>query len=631
MQKALQILEQYWNYKSFRSVQGDIIQSVLEGNDTFGLLPTGGGKSLCFQVPAMVNEGICLVISPLVALMKDQVTQLQSRNIKAIALTGAIKSDELITLLDNCEYGNYKFLYLSPERLEQDWVLERIKALPIDLIAIDEAHCVSQWGHDFRPSYLKIKNLKLHFTKIPFIALTASATPEVQKDIIALLGLENPKLFKKSFARENLGYHIIKAEDKLYKIKQILQKNPEPSIIYVRNRKNCHDYASQLTTLGFKATFYHGGLPAKEKEANMNAWMKETHPIMVATSAFGMGIDKPNVKTVIHVNLPENLESYYQEAGRAGRDGEKAFAVLISSPSDVIQAESQFIAVLPDVAFLKEVYVKLCNYFQIAYGEGIALEFAFSLNHFCHQYKLPILKTFNALQFLDRQCIISMSNEQSEKVQVQFIIDSREVIRYISLNPNDEPILNSILRNYAGIFEMQTNVNTVFVAKNAGTTETNVLNLLEKLKGLQIIELFSTQNESKITFLEVREDERTINRVGKYLEKQNLNKQNQLASVIAYVSDELQCKNRLLLTYFGEKVTNDCGICSFCLKAKSKPLHFEDIRNQIRTAIQTGPKTSRALSEQFQIDEKLLLEVLSQLMEHNIIFINTKNQFTYRK
>lgn len=631
MQKALQILEQYWNYKSFRSVQGDIIQSVLEGNDTFGLLPTGGGKSLCFQVPAMVNEGICLVISPLVALMKDQVTQLQSRNIKAIALTGAIKSDELITLLDNCEYGNYKFLYLSPERLEQDWVLERIKALPIDLIAIDEAHCVSQWGHDFRPSYLKIKNLKLHFTKIPFIALTASATPEVQKDIIALLGLENPKLFKKSFARENLGYHIIKAEDKLYKIKQILQKNPEPSIIYVRNRKNCHDYASQLTTLGFKATFYHGGLPAKEKEANMNAWMKETHPIMVATSAFGMGIDKPNVKTVIHVNLPENLESYYQEAGRAGRDGEKAFAVLISSPSDVIQAESQFIAVLPDVAFLKEVYVKLCNYFQIAYGEGIALEFAFSLNHFCHQYKLPILKTFNALQFLDRQCIISMSNEQSEKVQVQFIIDSREVIRYISLNPNDEPILNSILRNYAGIFEMQTNVNTVFVAKNAGTTETNVLNLLEKLKGLQIIELFSTQNESKITFLEVREDERTINRVGKYLEKQNLNKQNQLASVIAYVSDELQCKNRLLLTYFGEKVTNDCGICSFCLKAKSKPLHFEDIRNQIRTAIQTGPKTSRALSEQFQIDEKLLLDVLSQLMEHNIIFINTKNQFTYRK
>lgn len=630
MQKALQILEQYWNHKSFRLVQEDIIQSVLDGNDTFGLMPTGGGKSLCFQVPAMVNEGLCLVISPLVALMKDQVAQLQSRNIKAIALTGGIKSDDLITLLDNCIYGNYKFLYLSPERLEQDWVLERIKTLPISLIAIDEAHCVSQWGHDFRPSYLKIKNLKSHFTKIPFVALTASATPEVQKDIVDLLGLENPKLFKKSFTRENLGYHIIKAEDKIYKIKQILQKNTGPSIIYVRNRKSCHDYAAQLNVLGFKATFYHGGLPVKEKEANMASWMKEVSPIMIATSAFGMGIDKPNVKTVIHVNLPENLESYYQEAGRAGRNGEKAFAVLISSPSDVIQAESQFITVLPDVPFLKEVYVKLCNYFQIAYGEGITQEFPFSLNYFCNQYKLPVLKTFNSLQFLDRQCIISLSNEQSEKVQVQFVIDSREVIRYISLNQNEEPILNSILRNYAGIFDVQTNVNTVFVAKNAGTTETNVLNLLEKLKGLQIIELFSTQNESKITFLEVREDDRTINRVGKYLEKQNLNKQNQLASVIAYVSDELQCKNRLLLTYFGEKVIEDCGICSFCLNKKQKTSNTEEIRNQIIEILKVTPKTSRELSEVFQIEEKELLTILKQLLEYNKIQINTKNQFTYR-
>lgn len=627
MQNALQILERYWHFKSFRSVQQDIIQSVLEGNDTFGLMPTGGGKSLCFQVPGMVNEGICLVISPLVALMKDQVAQLQSRNIKAIALTGGIKPDDLITLLDNCQYGNYKFLYLSPERLEQDWVLERIKSLPISLIAIDEAHCVSQWGHDFRPSYLKIKNLKVHFSKIPFVALTASATPQVQEDIVALLGLENPKLFKKSFARENLGYHIIKAEDKLYKIQQILQKNPGPSIIYVRNRKNCHDYASQLNTLGFKATFYHGGLPVKEKEANMNSWMKETHPVMVATSAFGMGIDKPNVKTVLHVNLPENLESYYQEAGRAGRDGEKAFAVLISSPSDVIQAESQFIAVLPDVSFLKEVYIKLCNYFQIAYGEGIAEEFSFSLTHFCQHYKLPVLKTFNALQFLDRQSIISLSNEQSEKVQVQFVIESREVIRYISLHQHDEPVLNSILRNYAGIFDMQTNINTVFVAKNAGTTETDVLNLLEKLKDLGIIEFFSTQNESKITFLEVREDDRTINRVAKYLEKQNLNKKNQLASVIAFVLDELQCKSRLLLTYFGEKTEKDCGICSYCLKTKSKVVNLDEIRNQIIAVLKVAPKTSRELSEVFQIEEHQLLSVLKQLLEYEKLSINTKNQF----
>jgi ATP-dependent DNA helicase RecQ len=627
LQKALHILEKFWNYSSFRDIQGDIIQSVLEGNDTFGLMPTGGGKSLCFQVPAMVNDGICLVISPLVALMKDQVAQLQSRDIKAIALTGGIKSDDIIMLLDNCEYGNYKFLYLSPERLEQDWVLDRIKALPISIIAIDEAHCVSQWGHDFRPSYLKIKKLKTFFTKIPFVALTASATPEVQKDIIELLGLDNPKVFKKSFARENIGYHIIKAEDKPYKIKQILQKNPQPSIIYVRNRKNCHDYSSQLNAMGFNTTFYHGGLPSKEKVANMNAWMSEQKPIMIATSAFGMGIDKPNVKTVIHINLPENLESYYQEAGRSGRNGEKAFAVLISSPSDIVHAQGQFISVLPDVPFLKEVYIKLCNYFQIAYGEGIGQEFPFSLNHFCQQYSFPILKTHNALQFLDRQSIIALTNEQSEKIQVQILVESKEMIRYISLHPNDAPILNVILRNYSGIFDMQTNINAFFIAKNAGTTEENVLNLLEKLKGLHVIDLLAMQNESKITFLEVREDDRTINRVGKYLDKQNLNKQNQLASVVTYVSDELQCKNRLLLTYFGEKVTQDCGICSYCLAKKTSKLNQEQIREKIITLLQEAPRTSRELLVIIAIEEKQLLEIVSQLVEHNIISINTKNQF----
>ncbi len=352
MQIALQILEKYWQYKAFRPVQEDIIQSVLDGSDTFGLMPTGGGKSLCFQVPTMVQQGLCLVISPLVALMKDQVNNLQSRGIKAIALTGTIKSDELINLLDNCEFGNYKFLYLSPERLEQDWVLDRLKTLPISLIAIDEAHCVSQWGHDFRPSYLKIKNLKSYFSKTPFIALTASATPEVKEDIMALLGLENPKIFQQSFARNNLGYFIIYAEDKMYKLNQILQKNQQSAIIYVRNRKNCHEYATQLEALGHKTTIYHAGLPVKEKEANMNAWMQDQKTVMIATSAFGMGIDKPNVKTVVHVNLPENLESYYQEAGRAGRNGEKSFAILISSPSDIIMAKGQFIAILPDTNFL---------------------------------------------------------------------------------------------------------------------------------------------------------------------------------------------------------------------------------------------------------------------------------------
>jgi ATP-dependent DNA helicase RecQ len=617
MQQALQILEKYWGYAAFRSVQEDIVRSVLDKKDTFGLMPTGGGKSLCFQVPGMVFEGICLVVSPLVALMKDQVAQLQNRNIKAIALTGSIKSDELIQLLDNCQFGNYKFLYLSPERLEQDWVLERIKGLPISLIAIDEAHCVSQWGHDFRPSYLKIKNLKTHFSKIPFIALTASATPQVQKDIIDLLALENPQIFKKSFARENLGYHIIKAEDKLYKIKQILQKNPQSSIIYVRNRRSCHEYAEKLRQMGFKTTFYHGGLPAKEKEVNMNLWMKDEVSVMIATSAFGMGIDKPNVKTVIHVNLPENLESYYQEAGRAGRDGEKAFGILICSPQDTIQAENQFISVLPDVAFLKQVYVKLCNYYQVAYGEGINEEFSFSLNQFCTKYQLSVIKVFNSLQFLDRQGIISLSNEYSEKAQVQFLIESKEVIRYISLHPEDELILGTILRAYPGVFDLQVNINTSFVAKKANVTEAKVLTLLEKLNQLQIIDYFAQQNESKITFLEVREDDRTINRVAKYLEKQNEVKKSQLNSVIEYVVDETSCKSKFLLNYFGESEERECGNCSYCVLKNKVQINKEDIQSKIVAIL--------------QVDEKEVLDILKQMLEYQIVSMNSKNQFTFNK
>lgn len=631
MQQALQILEKYWGYAAFRSVQEDIVRSVLDKKDTFGLMPTGGGKSLCFQVPGMFFEGICLVISPLVALMKDQVAQLQNRNIKAIALTGSIKSDELIQLLDNCQFGNYKFLYLSPERLEQDWVLERIKGLPISLIAIDEAHCVSQWGHDFRPSYLKIKNLKTHFSKIPFIAVTASATPQVQKDIIELLALENPQIFKKSFARENLGYHIIKAEDKLYKIKQILQKNPQSSIIYVRNRRSCYEYAEKLRQMGFKTTFYHGGLPVKEKEVNMNLWMKDEVSVMIATSAFGMGIDKPNVKTVIHINLPENLESYYQEVGRAGRDGEKAFGILICSPQDTIQAENQFISVLPDVAFLKQVYVKLCNYFQIAYGEGINEEFSFSLNQFCTKYQLPVIKVFNSLQFLDRQGIISLSNEYSEKAQVQFLIESKEVIRYISLHPEDESILGTILRAYPGIFDLQVNINTSFVAKKANVTEAKVLTLLEKLNQLQIIDYFAQQNESKITFLEVREDDRTINRVAKYLEKQNEVKKSQLNSVVEYVVEDKSCKSKFLLNYFGESEEKECGNCSYCILKNKEQINKEDVQDKIRIALNEKPMNSREIVAILQVDEKEVLNILKQMLEYQIVSMNSKNQFTLNK
>jgi ATP-dependent DNA helicase RecQ len=628
MQTALAILQKYWKHDQFRSLQNEIIDSVVSGKDTLAILPTGGGKSICFQVPALMQEGICLVISPLVALMKDQVANLQARNIKAIALTGGIRSEEMIDLLDNCQFGNYNFLYLSPERLQSDWILDRIKNLPINLIAIDEAHCVSQWGHDFRPAYLKISDLKKHFQKIPFLALTATATPRVKADIITETGLQNPTVFQKSFARDNIAYMVIEAEDKLYKIEQILKKNPEPSIIYVRNRRSCIDISNQLQSLGFKSTYYHGGLSPKEKDKNMALWMQEEVQVIVATNAFGMGIDKANVKTVIHIQLPDNIENYYQESGRAGRNGEKAFAVLLTSPSDALQAKNQFLSNLPDKAFLNSVYIKLCNYFQIAYGEGINEQFAFNLNHFCLKYNFPTLKTYTTIQFLDRQGIIGLSQEFSEKIKLQFLIPSKEVLRYISLNPNDEEIILTMLRAYPGIYDMQTVFNLDFIAKKSNHTSIEVQAVLQKLKQKNIIEYQAKNNDASILFNEIREDERTINRVAKYLERQNQLKKEQLQSVLHYTNEKQTCKNRLILDYFGEKIKEDCGICSYCISKKKVPTNTQSLSDKILKLLETEELNSREIQERTQADTATVIELLQHLLDQERIVIKTNNKYS---
>jgi ATP-dependent DNA helicase RecQ len=630
MPEALAILQKYWKHDKFRSLQKEIIDSVLNGQDTFALMPTGGGKSICFQVPAMMKEGICLVISPLVALMKDQVANLQKRNIKAIALTGGIKSDEMIDLLDNCQFGNYKFLYLSPERLQSEWILERIKGLPINLITIDEAHCVSQWGHDFRPAYLKISNLKTHFPKVPFLALTATATPKVKEDIIADLGLKTPNQFEKSFARENIAYMVFEVEDKLFRIEQILKKNPDPSIIYVRNRKSCLEISNQLQSLGFKATYYHGGLSAKEKDKNMQLWMEEKAQVIVATNAFGMGIDKANVKTVIHIQLPENIENYYQEAGRAGRNGEKAFAVLLTSESDIIQTENQFINVLPDKAFLNIMYVKLCNYFQIAYGEGIDEQFPFNLHHFCLKYEFPTLKTFNAMRFLDGQGVISLSQEFSEKISLQFLIPSKEVIRYTSLNPNDEEIILSILRTYPGIYEMQTAFNIQLIAKKSNHTEAEIQAVLHKLKEKEIIDYHSKSNDATLIFNEIREDERTISRVSKYLERQNQLKKEQLQSVLHYIKEKKTCKSKLILAYFGEKAKTDCGICSYCITKTKIKKNGTVLYKKIIELLQKEELSSREIQIKTKVSSDDVIFALQELLENEIIIIQKNNKYTLK-
>jgi ATP-dependent DNA helicase RecQ len=627
MQQALDILKKYWQHDTFRDPQDKIIRSVLEGHDTFALMPTGGGKSVTFQIPALMQEGLCLVVSPLVALMKDQVQNLEKRGIKAIALTGSLSVNEISDLLDNCRFGNYKFLYLSPERLQSDWIIERIKELPINLVAVDEAHCVSQWGHDFRPAYLKIASLKKHLPKVPFLALTASATKRVQQDIVTQLGLHNPVLFKKSFYRENIAYMVFETEDKLHRVQQMLTKNAGPSIIYVRNRKSCHDVSQQLQSLGFKATFYHGGLKEKEKEANMQAWLTEKAQVIVATNAFGMGIDKPNVKTVIHIQLPENLENYYQEAGRGGRDGEKAFAVLLLAPGDIKATQSQFIDVLPDKKILKEVYLKLNTFLKIAYGEGMDEVFPFNFNEFCNKYKFNPVKAYNAMQFLDRQGILILSKEFTEKISLQFIIPSKEVLRYISLNPAEEETILTILRNYTGIFEMEMAINTALVNRNAKTTEAELLQILQKLEQKGVIAFRTSGNDSSITFNEVREDEHTINRVSKFLLQQNEIKTKQFERVIDYVKNHDRCKSRLILDYFDEEVSTNCGMCSYCIAKSRPPKSPIEVATNILEMLKERGHDSREIESRFGLTPDETVFALQLLLDNDRIIIDGINHY----
>lgn len=626
-----QVLKQYWNHDHFRKPQREIIEAILEGHDAFVVMPTGAGKSICFQIPALIKDGICIVISPLVALMKDQVDNLKKRNIKAIALTGGIRQDEMSDLLDNCAYGNYKFLYLSPERLQSDWLVDRLRNLPVNLIAIDEAHCVSQWGHDFRPAYLKIGALREEFSNVPFIALTASATPIVQQEIVTELHLKSPKLFKTSFARENLAYMTYQTEDKLYLTTQILKKNPESSIIYVRNRKGCLDISAKINAAGFTCVYYHGGLSSKEKDKNMNRWMNNESQVIVATNAFGMGIDKPDVRTVIHWQLPENIENYYQEAGRAGRDGKKAFAVALTHQTDSDVAKNQFLSILPDKEFLKKVYIKLCNYFQIAYGEGDNEQVSFNLNSFCLTYGFPVLKTFNAFQFLDNQSIITMIQESSQNAVVQFIVESKEVIRYISMNPHYSEILLTIVRSYPGIYETPCALNLPFISKKSGQSEQVILSVLEKLQTQEMIDYRAKTSETKIIFNQIREDNHTINRISKYLEKQNQLKSQRLDSIIAYVQNIGECRSTQILSYFGETSTEDCGICSYCIQKTKAQISAQSVSAQILTLLNSADMSSRQIQEKLKIDATDVISSLQLLMESGQIQLLPNNLFTKLK
>lgn len=629
MMEPQQILQKYWGHSSFRLLQEDIIREVLEGKDVLALMPTGGGKSLCFQIPALSKAGICIVVSPLVALMEDQVNALKEKGIKAIALTGGTSLAEVDTLLDNCIYGNYKFLYLSPERLQQELVQERIKQMEVNLVAVDEAHCISEWGHDFRPAYRNISSLRDLQPSANIIALTATATAEVAKDIAEQLQFRDQKVFRKSFERKNIAYVVAKVEDKNYHLERLLKEHQESAIIYVRNRKLTVEVAGLLEKKGISAGTYNGGLSKKEKTQSLKAWLAGDKRVMVATNAFGMGIDKPDVRSVIHLQLPESLESYFQEAGRAGRDEKPAKAVILTNESDIPLIKNQFLSTLADVDYVKLVYRKLVNYFRIAFGEGEDTKHSFNFAEFCQVYSLNFLKAYNALQILDRTSVLQLSEQFQKRTAIQVIASNRQVQFYFEANPQFEDLLKTILRTYGGVFENKTEINLQIVSSKSEINVDDAIRLLNQMKNEGIVDFEHDQHDASVTFLVPREDDSTINRIAPHIRRQNKTKKIKIESVLTYIQNNSRCRSQQLLEYFGEKKTSPCGICSVCTE-KPEVLTRElakKIYLRIVEFLESGPVTSRELTEQLPYEEEHILQVLRLLVEKGALEMSPPNTY----
>ena len=621
------ILRKYWSFDSFRPLQEEIVTCALNERDCLVLLPTGGGKSICFQVPALAKEGLCIVISPLVALMKDQVSNLKAKGIKAMALTSGISYSELDTLLDNCIYGQYKFLYLSPERLQQELVQERIKQMNVNLIAVDEAHCISQWGNDFRPAYKNIKALRELLPQTPVMALTATATQKVMQDILLELDLFSPEIFKQSYKRENLSYQVLYAEDKHRHLINLFKHLEGSAIVYVRSRAATIEISSFLNKNGVSSQAFHGGLASYEKEVRLQQWLQNDVQVMVATNAFGMGIDKPDVRSVIHFMLPDSIESYYQEAGRAGRDGLPASAIVLKNNADILLLKKQFIHTLPNVEFIKTVYKKLCNYFQIPFGEGENTSHEFDFVDFCNVYGFSGNQTFNALQVLDRMSVIALSAHFQKKTALQFIVSNEQLFSYMEKNKHTVTVIQSILRSYGGIFEQQLPVNTELLSKKTGIPEAVFIKTYKQLEQEGIIELHMVNTDTEITFIEPREDDRNINRIARLITHQNDLKTNQVQAVIDYVENETECRSVQLLHYFDETLVTPCGNCSVCLRNKKLVVKGNDIRNKIIVLLEAGDASSHHIANQLPFDEEVIKQTLKQMLEYGIIVITKQNTY----
>ena len=618
MSSPTTILKQYWGYDQFRPLQEDIIRSVSNGQDTLALLPTGGGKSICFQVPALMKPGVCVVVTPLIALMKDQVANLKRRDIPAVAIYAGMFYQDVERLLEEVRRGKYKFLYISPERLQSKRFLEYCDGMPVNLLAIDEAHCISQWGYDFRPAYLEIANIRSYFPKVPVLALTASATPRVQRDICEKLLMQQPAVFTKSFARHNLSYSVIKEDNKPEKLLHIIQRVPGTAIVYCRNRKRTREIADMLEQNGIAATYYHAGLTGDERSTRQDLWLKGRIRVMACTNAFGMGIDKPDVRLVIHYDVPDGLEAYYQEAGRAGRDEQKAYAVLLYQEAELKRMTDNIALQFPELEEIREVYQALVNYLQVPVGSAEGVYFDFDINDFVSRFRLNITTAYSSLRIMEQEGILQLSESVFLPSRVEFVTNKETLYDYESMQPTMEPLISCLLRTYEGIFDTPTVIYEKQIARLIRWKEAEVVEALLLLHQQRIIRYSQRKDEPQLCFLQERLSASRLRidmeRVKARMKVYKL----RLDAVINYARNIDTCRTQALVKYFGEKDTPSCGKCDICLQKKEKPLDGMDmarLAELLFEQLDAEPKHWSQVYEQLTDErESHLLEVMQYLI-----------------
>jgi len=611
-------------------MQEEIIRSVLEGKDTLALLPTGGGKSICFQVPGMVMDGITLVVSPLVALMKDQVGNLKNRGINAIAITGAMHKREIDIALDNCIYGKVKFLYVSPERLISELFRARLSKMNVSLIAVDEAHCISQWGYDFRPPYLRIAELRELVPNVPFIALTATATPEVVEDIQEKLEFNEGTVFQKSFARSNLAYIVVKDEDKGGRLMKMLTKVKGSAVVYVRSRKRSREIAEWLKQQGLSADFYHAGLQPEERELKQHEWLTDRNRVMVATNAFGMGIDKANVRLVVHLDIPDAPEAYFQEAGRGGRDGHKAFAVCVWHTADVVELEDRLASSFPSKEEIKRIYQALCNHLQLAIGAGMEVHYPFDLGELCTKYNLNTNTAHYALQILALDGYISLTEGLSNVSKAKFECTSAELYAYQIAHRHEDRIIKLLLRSYTGMFEQLTKINEHELAERSNLSHRQIVAYLQQLATQGMLAYSPKNDKPVLQFPFGRLDVKNIRISKEVYEDRQQAAQRRANAMTEYIKSDHKCRSQLLLHYFGETNTTRCGICDVCLernKLELSNLEFEQVAEQIKALLSPQSLPLTRLVQGIEGREDKTIRVVQWLTENGKLKINMEGNY----